>query len=156
MRVITVVPLSPLRNSKRCSQVLHSFSHSRQSYTLSPRLIGWRGALNQRRRPARRSPIRSGGTEKASLRWDFSRSPGRVIGCGSASCATNLNVRTSPALAENTIRGHRSYMGNLKAFFGDRKLENITVSLVEAYRDERRQQPAKNKPGQTVKGATEC
>jgi integrase len=58
------------------------------------------------------------------------------------------------ALTENTIRGHRSYMGNLKAFFGDRKLENITVSLVEAYRDERRQQPAKNKPGQTVKGAT--
>jgi integrase len=42
----------------------------------------------------------------------------------------------------------------LKAFFGDRKLENITVSLVETYRDERRQQAAKNKPGQTVKGAT--
>ena len=57
-------------------------------------------------------------------------------------------------LTENTIRGHRSYMGNLKAFFGDRKLEDITVSLVETYRDERRQQAARNKPGQTVKGAT--
>src|ERR1051326_741260 len=57
-------------------------------------------------------------------------------------------------LTENTIRGHRSYMGNLKAFFGDRKLENITVSLVETYRDERRLRPAKNKPGQTVKGST--
>jgi len=45
-------------------------------------------------------------------------------------------------------------MGNLKAFFGDRKLEDITVSLVETYRDERRQQAARNKPGQTVKGAT--
>ena len=57
-------------------------------------------------------------------------------------------------LTENTIRGHRSYLGNLKTFFGDRKLENITVSHVEAYRDERRQQPAKNRFGQTVKGAT--
>jgi hypothetical protein len=45
-------------------------------------------------------------------------------------------------------------MGNLKGFFGDRKLENITVSLVETYRDERRLRPAKNEPGQTVKGAT--
>jgi len=49
-------------------------------------------------------------------------------------------------LTENTIRGHRSYMGNLKAFFGDRKLEDITVSLVETYRDERRQQAARNSP----------
>jgi len=39
-------------------------------------------------------------------------------------------------------------------FFGDRKLDNITVAMVEAYRDERRQQPSKRKPNQTVKGAT--
>ena len=58
------------------------------------------------------------------------------------------------SLSENTVRGHRSYIGNLKLFFGDQKLENITVGLVEAYRDQRRQQPAKNRPGQTVKGAT--
>jgi site-specific recombinase XerD len=45
-------------------------------------------------------------------------------------------------------------LGNLKTFFGDRKLENITVSHAEAYRDERRQRPAKNRFGQTVKGAT--
>jgi Phage integrase SAM-like domain len=51
-------------------------------------------------------------------------------------------------------RGRRSYLSNLKLFFGDRKLENITVGLVEGYRDQRRQQPARNRPGQTVKGAT--
>ena len=34
------------------------------------------------------------------------------------------------------------------------KLTNITVGQVATYRDERRQQPAKNRPGQTVKGAT--
>jgi integrase len=57
-------------------------------------------------------------------------------------------------LAENTVRGHRSYLSNLKLFFGDRKLDNITVAMVETYRDERRQQPSKRKPHQTVKGAT--
>jgi len=57
-------------------------------------------------------------------------------------------------LAENTVRGHRSYLSNLKLFFGDRKLDNITVGMVEAYRDQRRRQPSKNNPNQTVKGAT--
>ena len=57
-------------------------------------------------------------------------------------------------LSENTVRGHRSSLTNLKLFFGDRKLDNITVAMVEAYRDERRQQPSKRKPNQTVKGAT--
>lgn len=59
-----------------------------------------------------------------------------------------------PSLSENTARGHRSYIANLKLFFADRRLENISVGLVEGYRDQRRQQPAKNRPGQTVKGAT--
>jgi len=57
-------------------------------------------------------------------------------------------------LAENTVTGHRSYLNNLKLFFGDSKLDNITVAMVEAYRDERRQQPSKHNPKQTVKGAT--
>jgi integrase len=57
-------------------------------------------------------------------------------------------------LAENTVKGHRSYINNLKLFFGDRKLDNITVTMVEAYRDQRRQQPSKNNPQQTIKGAT--
>ncbi len=59
-----------------------------------------------------------------------------------------------PSLSENTAKGHRSYLNNLKLFFGEHKLEHVTVNLVEAYRDQRRQQPARNKPGQTVKGAT--
>jgi len=57
-------------------------------------------------------------------------------------------------LSENTVRGHRSSLINLKLFFGDRKLDHITVAMVETYRDERRQQPSKRKPNQTVKGAT--
>jgi integrase len=57
-------------------------------------------------------------------------------------------------LADNTVKGHRSYLNNLKLFFGDRKLDCITVAMVEAYRDERRQQPSKHNPKQTVKGAT--
>ena len=57
-------------------------------------------------------------------------------------------------LTENTVKGHRSSINNLKLFFGDRKLDNITVAMVEAYRDERRQQPSKHNPKQTVKGAT--
>jgi integrase len=57
-------------------------------------------------------------------------------------------------LAANTIRGHRTYLNNLKAFFGNRTLDKITTEMVEAYRDERRRQPRKRKPNQTVKGAT--
>ena len=57
-------------------------------------------------------------------------------------------------LSENTVKGHRSYINNLKLFFGDRKLDNITAAMVEAYRDQRRQQPSKHNPKQTVKGAT--
>jgi Phage integrase SAM-like domain len=57
-------------------------------------------------------------------------------------------------LAANTIRGHRMYLNNLKAFFGNHTLDKITVEMVEAYRDQRRRQPTKRKPNQTVKGAT--
>ena len=57
-------------------------------------------------------------------------------------------------LAENTVQGHRSYLKNLKAFFANCTLDKITVESVETYRDQRRQQPAKRNPKQTVKGAT--
>jgi hypothetical protein len=57
-------------------------------------------------------------------------------------------------LAANTVRGHRTYMKHLKTFFGDRKLDNITVEMIEKYRDQRRQQPTKRVPNQKVKGAT--
>lgn len=57
-------------------------------------------------------------------------------------------------LAENTVQGHRSYLKNLKAFFANCTLDKITVESVETYRDQRKQQPAKRNPKQTVKGAT--
>lgn len=57
-------------------------------------------------------------------------------------------------LSENTVRGHRAYLKHLKAFFGDCKLDKITVEMVEKYRDQRRQQPTKQDPTRTVKGAT--
>jgi integrase len=57
-------------------------------------------------------------------------------------------------LAENTVQGHRSYLKNLKAFFANCTLDKITVESVETYRDQRKQQPAKHNPKQTVKGAT--
>jgi integrase len=57
-------------------------------------------------------------------------------------------------LTKNTVRGLRTYMKQLKAFFGDRKLEWITVEMVEKYRDQRCQQPTKRNPNRKVKGAT--
>lgn len=57
-------------------------------------------------------------------------------------------------LAENTVQGHRSYLKNLKAFFANCTLDKISVESVETYRDQRKQQPAKRNPKQTVKGAT--
>jgi len=79
-------------------------------------------------------------------------SPGERIGFGLL--CEEFEKSHFAGLSENTVKGHRSYIRNLRSFFGDRKLTNITVGQVETYRDERRQQPAKNRPGQTVKGAT--
>ncbi|MGA7637936.1 MAG: tyrosine-type recombinase/integrase [Candidatus Acidiferrales bacterium] len=57
-------------------------------------------------------------------------------------------------LTANTIRGHRTSMKHLKAFFEGCKLDGITVEMIEKYRDERRQQPTKLAPNRKVKGAT--
>jgi integrase len=57
-------------------------------------------------------------------------------------------------LAENTVRGHRTYLKYLKAFFGEVRLDRITVEMVEKYRDQRRRQPTKLNPNRTIKGAT--
>jgi integrase len=57
-------------------------------------------------------------------------------------------------LAANTVRGHRTYIKNLKAFFGDCKLGRITVEMIEKYRDQSRQQPTKRGPNRKVNGAT--
>jgi integrase len=57
-------------------------------------------------------------------------------------------------LTENTVRGHRTYLKQLKAFFGESKLDRITVEMIEDYRDQRRRQPTKLNPNRTIKGAT--
>jgi integrase len=57
-------------------------------------------------------------------------------------------------LSENTIKGHRSYLAHLKSFFGACKVSAVTVGMVEEYRDQRRQQPARHDPKRTIKGAT--
>lgn len=57
-------------------------------------------------------------------------------------------------LSENTVKGHRVYLAYLNSFFGMRKVSAITVEMVEEYRDQRRQQPAKRNPQRTIKGAT--
>jgi len=58
------------------------------------------------------------------------------------------------SLAENTVKGHRAYLRHLKAFFGESRLNRITVEMVEEYRSQRRAQPTKNNPNRTIKGAT--
>lgn len=57
-------------------------------------------------------------------------------------------------LTENTVRAHLTYLKHLRVFFGERRLDRITVEMVENYRDQRRQQPAKFNPIRTIKGAT--
>src|SRR6267378_1254371 len=57
-------------------------------------------------------------------------------------------------LTENTVRGHRTYLKQLKAFFGESKLDRITVEMIEEYRDQHRRQPTKLNPNRTIKGAT--
>jgi integrase len=57
-------------------------------------------------------------------------------------------------LTQNTVRGHRTSVKQLKAFFGDCKLVDVTVEMVESFRANRRQQPSKRNPNCFVKGAT--
>jgi integrase len=57
-------------------------------------------------------------------------------------------------LTMNTVRGHRTSLKQLKAFFGGCNLVEITIEMVEGYRDNRREQPSKRNPSCLVKGAT--
>ena len=57
-------------------------------------------------------------------------------------------------LTENTVRGHRTYLKQLKAFFGESKLDRITAEMIEKYRDQRRQQSSTLNPNRNIKGAT--
>jgi len=57
-------------------------------------------------------------------------------------------------ISENTIKGYRAYLKHLRVFFLGLVLTNITATLVEEYRDHRRQQPSIRYKGRTIKGAT--
>lgn len=57
-------------------------------------------------------------------------------------------------LTTNTVKGHQTYIKQLKSFFGGRMLAEITAHLVEQYRDDRKKQPSKRRPAQSIKGAT--
>ena len=57
-------------------------------------------------------------------------------------------------ISENTVLGYRSYLKSLKRFFGEFRLDRISVELIETYRDQRRQEPIKRSPHRKVKGAT--
>ena len=57
-------------------------------------------------------------------------------------------------LSKSSQRSYGSYAKHLKGFFAGRKVSQIDAAMIEQYRDLRRQQPAKTKPGQLVKGAT--
>ena len=57
-------------------------------------------------------------------------------------------------LTKNTVRGHRTYLKQLKAFFGESKLDRITLEMIEDFRDQRRRQPTKLNANRTIKGAT--
>jgi hypothetical protein len=49
-------------------------------------------------------------------------------------------------ISENTVLGYRSYLKSLKRFFGEFRLDRITVESIETYRDRRRQEPIKRSP----------
>ena len=58
-----------------------------------------------------------------------------------------------PSLSQSTVNGYRVYLKSLKAFFAERKLPDLTVHLIERYRDERRQQKLRFS-NKKLKGAT--
>src|SRR5208337_3496333 len=58
-----------------------------------------------------------------------------------------------PSLSQGTINGYRVYLRSLKAFFAERKLPDLTVHLIERYRDERKQQKLRFSK-KRLKGAT--
>jgi integrase len=55
---------------------------------------------------------------------------------------------------KKTFRNDAQIVERLKAFFGNRPLESLTVDLVDAYLLQRRQQGSQVKPGKTLKNAT--
>jgi integrase len=60
----------------------------------------------------------------------------------------------SSTLSSKSQENHQTFVKNLRAYFGDRKLTEIDERNVVEYRNYRRRQPLKRDPKRTVKGAT--
>ena len=59
-----------------------------------------------------------------------------------------------PTLAKHSQINVRSFLGNMRKFFGDLSLADIDSKLVTSYRNFRKEQPSKKNPTRTIKGAT--
>ncbi|HXN65076.1 MAG TPA: site-specific integrase [Candidatus Acidoferrales bacterium] len=60
----------------------------------------------------------------------------------------------SSTLSTSSQRNHRTFIKNLKSYFGEYDLAEIQRPMIEEYRNHRRQQPLKSNPKATIKGAT--
>ncbi len=57
-------------------------------------------------------------------------------------------------LSESSKRNYGMFLKSWRAFFGERKLTEISAEVIEQYRDHRRRQASKRDPTHTVKGAS--
>jgi integrase len=60
----------------------------------------------------------------------------------------------SPTLSSSSQRNHRTFIKNLKPYFGEYDLTEIHRQMIEEYRNYRHRQPSHSNPKVTVKGAT--
>lgn len=61
------------------------------------------------------------------------------------------HVVTLSDSSKEAFEGHKKH---LSQFFGGRTLTEIDTKMIEQYKNDRRQQPSRNNPNRTVKGAT--
>src|SRR5216684_1686128 len=79
------------------------------------------------------------------------RKKNRSIGWRSCSGREFL---TLSSLSSKSQENHQTFVKNLQAYFGDRKLTEMDERSVVEYRNYRHRQPLKRDPKRTVKGAT--
>jgi len=60
----------------------------------------------------------------------------------------------SSTLSVKSQENHQSFLRNLRAYFGDRRLTEVDERAVVDYRSHRRRQPSRRDPKRMVKGAT--
>jgi len=60
----------------------------------------------------------------------------------------------SPTLSASSQRNHRTFIKNLKPYFGEYDLTEIHRHMIEEYRNHRHRLPLQSNPKATVKGAT--